>query len=78
VTYRGSEAITASCASSERIAPNAPLTLRATKEAIRRIALYRWIDAAAADDLPPRATAASNFTKAWKLLAKRAPRFTGQ
>jgi enoyl-CoA hydratase/carnithine racemase len=61
-----------------RIAANAPLTIRATKEAIRRIAAHRRIDAGLADDLIAACYASADFREGIDaFLAKRTPRFTG-
>jgi enoyl-CoA hydratase/carnithine racemase len=63
----------------ETIAANAPLTIRATKEAIRRIALRRRPDAGEADDLIAQCYASHDFREGVAaFLAKRKPRFTGR
>ena len=63
----------------ETIAANAPLTIRATKEAIRRTALQRRPDAAAADDLIAACYGSRDFREGVAaFLAKRKPRFTGE
>jgi enoyl-CoA hydratase len=63
----------------ETIATNAPLTIRATKEAIRRIAVLRRPDVGAADDLIDACYSSHDFREGIAaFLAKRAPRFTGR
>jgi enoyl-CoA hydratase/carnithine racemase len=63
----------------ETIAANAPLTIRATKEAIRRIALRRRLDAGADDDLVAACYASHDFREGVAaFLAKRKPKFTGE
>ena len=63
----------------ETIAANAPLTIRATKEAIRRVALHRRIDAGEVDDLIAACYASRDFREGVAaFLAKRKPGFTGE
>ena len=60
------------------IASNAPLTIRATKEAVRRIQEHRRLDSHLADDLVTMCYTSADFKEGVAaFLAKRAPRFTG-
>ena len=61
-----------------RIAANAPLTLRATKEAIRRIMAHRRLPADLAHDLVTMCYTSADFREGVAaFLAKRPPRWTG-
>lgn len=60
------------------IASNAPLTIRATKEAVRRIQEHRRLDPHLADDLVTMCYTSADFTEGVAaFLAKRPPHFTG-
>jgi enoyl-CoA hydratase/carnithine racemase len=63
----------------DSIAANAPLTIRTTKETLRRIAAHRRLGAGAADDLIAACYASHDFHEGVAaFIAKRKPVFTGK
>jgi enoyl-CoA hydratase/carnithine racemase len=60
------------------IAGNAPLTIRATKESLRRIQQHRRIDPAMTDDLITMCYSSNDFKEGVAaFLGKRPPTFQG-
>jgi enoyl-CoA hydratase/carnithine racemase len=63
----------------QAIAANAPLTLRAAKEALRRLAIHRRPDSTSTDDLILSCYASDDFRAGVAaFLSKRKPHFTGR
>jgi enoyl-CoA hydratase len=63
----------------QTVAAHAPLTLRATREAVRRIQAHRRLDPALGDDLVTLCYGSHDFEEGVaSFLAKRPPQFTGR